>query len=172
MSKSTVTGRTLKIGGKANVAAAPIAVLPTQAATKEVSLASFGITSTQESQLMALTFGGVKLSSPSMKNMMYEIIGMIKTLGFEKTYDYLKTVETNNVKTVVFGSPLFQEQRERHQINTELKRGKFEVSKGAEKCKRCGSQNVFSVSQQRRSSDEPETTFYSCLGCGNAWKSG
>lgn len=38
------------------------------------------------------------------------------------------------------------------------------------KCKKCGSDNIFSESRQTRSADEAMTIFYTCLNCGNKWK--
>ena len=44
----------------------------------------------------------------------------------------------------------------------------FEVAEGVAECK-CGSRRTFSVQQQRRSCDEPMTTFSRCVECGNTW---
>lgn len=38
------------------------------------------------------------------------------------------------------------------------------------KCKKCGSEEVYSESRQTRSADEAMTVFYTCLNCGNKWK--
>ena len=38
------------------------------------------------------------------------------------------------------------------------------------KCKKCGSDNIYSESRQTRSADEAMTIFYTCLNCGNKWK--
>ena len=37
-------------------------------------------------------------------------------------------------------------------------------------CRKCGSDNVYSMSRQTRSADEAMTIFYTCLNCGNKWK--
>lgn len=38
------------------------------------------------------------------------------------------------------------------------------------KCKKCGSENIYSESKQTRAADEAMTVFYTCLDCGNRWK--
>ena len=38
------------------------------------------------------------------------------------------------------------------------------------KCRKCQSDNVYSMSRQTRSGDEAMTIFYTCLNCGNKWK--
>ena len=44
------------------------------------------------------------------------------------------------------------------------------VSNTPTKCKRCNRANVYSITKQVRSSDEGETTFYTCLTCNYTWK--
>lgn len=39
------------------------------------------------------------------------------------------------------------------------------------KCYKCNEKNVYTQSIQTRGSDEPATIFYSCLTCGNKWRS-
>ena len=38
------------------------------------------------------------------------------------------------------------------------------------KCKKCGSENIYSESRQTRSSDEAMTVFFTCLDFGARWK--
>jgi DNA-directed RNA polymerase subunit M/transcription elongation factor TFIIS len=44
----------------------------------------------------------------------------------------------------------------------------FEVEEGVLECK-CGSRRVLSYSKQCRSSDEPMTTFATCMKCKSSW---
>lgn len=37
-------------------------------------------------------------------------------------------------------------------------------------CKQCQSDNIYSEAKQTRSGDEAATIFYTCLNCGNKWK--
>lgn len=41
---------------------------------------------------------------------------------------------------------------------------------GMFKCRRCGKNKVTYTQAQTRSADEPMTTFFCCLSCGNRWK--
>lgn len=45
-----------------------------------------------------------------------------------------------------------------------------EIEDGAHKCKKCKTWKTTYYQLQIRSSDEPMTTFVSCLNCGNRWK--
>jgi DNA-directed RNA polymerase subunit M/transcription elongation factor TFIIS len=38
-------------------------------------------------------------------------------------------------------------------------------------CRKCGKREVATEEQQLRSADEPMTTIYDCLNCGNKWRS-
>jgi DNA-directed RNA polymerase subunit M/transcription elongation factor TFIIS len=38
------------------------------------------------------------------------------------------------------------------------------------KCGKCKRNEIFSLSRQTRSADEPETHFYVCMFCGNTWR--
>lgn len=40
------------------------------------------------------------------------------------------------------------------------------------KCRKCGSENVYSESRQTRSGDEAMTVFYTCLDCDYRWRVG
>lgn len=45
----------------------------------------------------------------------------------------------------------------------------FHVEEGVNQCNKCNSKRVISYSVQTRSSDEPSTTFCSCVKCGTQW---
>lgn len=38
------------------------------------------------------------------------------------------------------------------------------------KCPKCGSENVYVESKQKRAGDEAETKIYTCLTCKKIWK--
>jgi DNA-directed RNA polymerase subunit M/transcription elongation factor TFIIS len=44
------------------------------------------------------------------------------------------------------------------------------ITHSDKKCYKCGKNEVFSLSRQTRSADEPETHFYTCLNCDNKWR--
>lgn len=37
-------------------------------------------------------------------------------------------------------------------------------------CRRCNKNEVFMMSIQTRSADEPETLFFHCMNCNNKWR--
>lgn len=45
----------------------------------------------------------------------------------------------------------------------------FEVAEGALECTKCKSKRVYYYQKQCRGSDEPMTTFATCVKCGNKW---
>jgi len=52
----------------------------------------------------------------------------------------------------------------------EIKAKENEDYNGLFKCKKCGTNKVTYTQAQTRSADEPMTTFFNCLNCGNRWK--
>jgi DNA-directed RNA polymerase subunit M/transcription elongation factor TFIIS len=56
-------------------------------------------------------------------------------------------------------------------LNIDIDRyiNKPDVKEGNYKCK-CGSNKTYFYQLQTRSSDEPMTTFITCIKCGNKWK--
>jgi DNA-directed RNA polymerase subunit M/transcription elongation factor TFIIS len=46
----------------------------------------------------------------------------------------------------------------------------FHVEEGVNECKRCKSRRVISYQIQERSSDEPMSTYCTCIKCGAEWK--
>jgi len=60
--------------------------------------------------------------------------------------------------------------REKDMRLEEIKAKENEDYNGLFKCKKCGTNKVTYTQAQTRSADEPMTTFFNCLNCGNRWK--
>lgn len=55
-------------------------------------------------------------------------------------------------------------------LQREQAKAKEEDYNGMFKCRKCGKNKVTYTQAQTRSADEPMTTFFCCINCGNRWK--
>lgn len=93
----------------------------------------------------------------------YETINYIKT--GEKLNNLLSNTKLNKIDwKFPFLDDLILEENQQDEfiINP------FEVEEGVQECK-CGSKRVYSYQVQKRSADEPMSTFSTCMACGKKW---
>ena len=103
-------------------------------------------------------------------NFLVEVTFLINTLGFEKSYNFLKTQEKQKDReSIIRNSECFNSSRKRFffEITKDLRTVKVE---SWVQCKRCKSREVETETRQTRSADEGETTFYTCKSCNFQWK--
>jgi len=74
----------------------------------------------------------------------------------------------SSIEEVIFSLPSFEELRKREKTEESYVYHK-DIRESYEKCPKCGSSNVKSEQQQKRSADEGMTVFYLCLSCKNRW---
>lgn len=103
----------------------------------------------------------------------YDIIGLIELLGFDKSYEFLKKEQKNNsLLDIIKKAPPFKEARLHYYLNiTEKLREKANEEESIFACKRCGVKRVKTRGKQTRSGDEGITYFNYCLNCGYSWTS-
>lgn len=127
------------------------------------------ITSNEITELTSLTYpNGNPILTLSDRNLFFEIIGLIFTLGYKTSLELFK--RATNPYDLTFNSPLMKQAHDKQQIDLEILRTKVTVAPGLAKCPRCGSKEVSFTEKQTRSSDEPMTIFYTCLSCDRHWK--
>ena len=97
-----------------------------------------------------------------------EVIALLKKLPYSQVVTYLRDV--SNLSTLTFSSPLFENERQKVQLELDNLQSKIEAEKGLYKCQSCGSQETLSYGRQVRSPDEPMTVFVECLGCNRRWR--
>jgi DNA-directed RNA polymerase subunit M/transcription elongation factor TFIIS len=108
----------------------------------------------------------------------YEIFGMLKTLGFQETFNFLEKMSLSEDKYVsskkILESPLFEREETLYQAEIARLRDEFQVKlKGLYNCTKCGSQNTIdTISSRQRSSDEATVYEITCQDCGNTFKRG
>lgn len=108
--------------------------------------------------------------SDDTKSVIYEIISQIYAKGFTNVYNTLISKKWTKRSEYFFqNSPEMELSRQKASIDKEIFNSKIEASKGAFKCRRCGSEETISVEKQMRRADEPTTIKVTCLSCGNKW---
>lgn len=122
-------------------------------------------------KLLDLKFKDEKLFSIEAKNFLYEIISMIRDIGYPATYDYLKEAVSSSGtrRQILDNSPQYRKIAEKNfmeKVNNLRKKEKIE---GIYTCGKCGSKETVTSQKQVRAADEPATDFNTCLKCGNKW---
>ena len=94
---------------------------------------------------------------------------------YQTVGDILKGVKMKNIvqninKSMIdWDHPNYNNVKYRIEEHDDFIINPFEVEEGVTKCKKCGSERVFTYSKQVRSSDEPMTTFAKCVKCKEQW---
>lgn len=134
-----------------------------------------GISKSEADTLTALKFSdGEKVLSLEEIWFIYEVIWMLKEVGYEKVYNFLsvnweKVLGKMNIrKKMLFENPLMEKTKEKFALDMEIYRNKVDVEKG-EPCKRCRSENTISIEKQVARADEAATIKIRCLSCGFRW---
>jgi DNA-directed RNA polymerase subunit M/transcription elongation factor TFIIS len=101
----------------------------------------------------------------------YEIIGMIKQYGFEKTYKFVKNSSSKIKDKQILESDIFEEQKKKYNDDTVKLRTKVKVkSTGIFTCPRCNEKDTSYTEVQLRSGDEGSTFIIACNACGYQFK--
>ena len=134
-----------------------------------------GISKSEADTLTGLKFSdGEKILSLEEVWFIYEMVWVLKQVGYEKTLNFLsvnweKVLGKMNIrKKMLFENPLMEKTKEKFALDMEIYRNKVDVEKG-EPCKRCRSENTISKGTFARSADEPEVIKIYCVSCGFRW---
>jgi DNA-directed RNA polymerase subunit M/transcription elongation factor TFIIS len=133
------------------------------------------LTNDQAKELSALKFrdGEYRLSLED-RHFVYEIVWLLKEVGFDKTYNFLsvdweKVLGSNNIrKRMLFENPLLDRARDKFILDMDIFKTTVQVEAG-EKCRKCGSEETISVVAYVRSLDEAPKISVSCLMCSHKW---
>ena len=102
----------------------------------------------------------------------YDIVGLINILGFEKAYDYLKKNQKNDhdVDIIKQAYP-FREAKLQYYLDiTAQIREKADQKLSIYECPRCKAKNVQTETKQTRRADEAITEINKCRECGYTWR--
>lgn len=70
---------------------------------------------------------------------------------------------------ILWDHPSYKDVTKRLEEQDEFIIHPFEVVEGVTNCKKCGSKRVFTYQKQTRGSDEPSSTFATCVLCNAKW---
>ena len=135
------------------------------------------LTNDQARELSSLKFrdGEYRLTLED-RNFVYEIVWLLKEVGYEKAYNFLsadweKVLGSHNIrKRMLFENPLLDRARDKFILDMDIFKTQVQVEAG-EKCRKCGSEETISVTQFLKRLDEPPIISHVCMFCGNKWKS-
>ena len=100
----------------------------------------------------------------------YDLVDLIKNIGMENVISHIDSHgEFEDFADFMFSSPMFDEERNREEIQIDLMNNPAVTTEGIFECTKCGGNKTVSREKQRRSADEPYTTFIICVSCGNKW---
>jgi hypothetical protein len=130
-------------------------------------------------KLTNLKKNGEYLLTANNFGFVYEIFGMLNSLGFQETYAFLEKMSTEKGSSKVsskniLDSQLFEREETLYQVEIARLRDVFQVKlKGLYNCTKCGSQNTIdAISSRQRGSDEATIYEITCQDCGNTFKRG
>jgi DNA-directed RNA polymerase subunit M/transcription elongation factor TFIIS len=121
--------------------------------------------------LISLTYknGTPLLSLEDNSGFVFEVIGLLQKVGYDKTLDFLKTLKTSQdtpTSKLVFKSDIFAKQKEFYVGEISKIRDAIKVKEGTVTCIKCGEKNTLESESQTRSSDEMKTYKVYCYDCG------
>ena len=133
------------------------------------------LTNDQGKELSSLKFrdGEYRLTLED-RNFIYEIMWLLKEVGFDKTFNFLsadweKVLGSHNIrKRMLFENPLLDRARDKFILDMDIFKTTVQVEAG-EKCRKCGSEETISVVSYIRSLDEPPRVAVKCLACSHKW---
>lgn len=135
------------------------------------------LTNDQAKDLSSLKFrdGEYRLTLED-RNFVYEIMWLLKEVGYDKTYNFLsadweKVLGSHNIrKRMLFENPLLDRARDKFILDMDIFKTTVQVEAG-EKCRKCGSEETISVVAFVKSLDEPPIISHVCMFCSHKWKS-
>ena len=120
--------------------------------------------------LLRLTINGEQMFSlDSEKFFLTEAVFLIKSMGFDKSYEYFKSQQkTKDRKNIIRNCEYFKNSKRRAflEITKDLRVEKVE---SYIKCPKCKGHEVDTESRQTRSADEAQTDFHACRICNHKW---
>ena len=109
------------------------------------------------------------LSLDDNSGFVFEVIGLLKKNGYDKTLDFLKTVKASQeipTSKTVFKNDIFKPQKDFYVGEISKIRDAIKVKEGTVTCIKCGEKNTLESESQTRSSDEMKTYKVYCYDCG------
>jgi DNA-directed RNA polymerase subunit M/transcription elongation factor TFIIS len=119
--------------------------------------------------LLSLNYAnGDPIIDPEHLDILMEIIGMIRSEGFEQAVQFLDGAEDPNF--ILWEQPSMEEGHNALARELELQQTEEKGIKGIGKCRFCPSTELIVKQAQTRSGDEGMTVFTRCVMCQKQWK--
>lgn len=131
------------------------------------------LTSSDIKKLKALKSEDRQLLILEDKDTIVEIIALIRNIGMENAYSYLRKHQSLPPSEIIRGAPIFKNyKKELFLSDTKSIRMLGNSVDGKYECPKCGSMKTETVYKQIRRSDEPMTELNQCKMCGFKWSGG
>lgn len=132
------------------------------------SLLSNIISPTQAKEVFDLKYqDNSPIYDTNRQDIIFEIIGMFKSLQYDEVIKFLKTVR--KPRDILWEQPSMEEGRTKVLRELVIYQEDLQGVKGVGKCKFCPSTELSMGMKQLRSGDEPMTVIYQCVKCHKKW---
>jgi hypothetical protein len=126
-------------------------------------------TEQQVRTLTALTYpDNTPIIHPGRRDVLREIVGMLKTNGYQFTVDFLTGAPSPDY--VMWDQPALDSGRDKVARELTIQQTADKGVKGVGKCRYCPSTELVFATKQLRSGDEPATIFARCVMCQKQWR--
>lgn len=121
--------------------------------------------------------GDVFLFDMTAPERFYELMAVIQRHGYGIVPDIISLVDRvvitrADLPRLVFRLPTIQEAQYRSEDKIEYMRVKPIIMFGLGNCPNCGSNRLSAFTNQARSADEMQTSWYTCTSCKHKWRVG
>lgn len=100
----------------------------------------------------------------------FEVMALVKELGFDKTYEFLTSKEFKDYADLLFNFPTISNQKEKVKTEIALITSKLNAVESEFECRKCHSFNTLAIEKQTRSADEASTVKVKCLDCSHVYR--
>lgn len=128
------------------------------------------VSSDEVKELLNVEYKGDSLLSMKRDpDLVFEVIGLLREVGYKKTLNFLKFVKTLpevNAK-VILKNDLFEKERETYEGDIFRLIDKVKVKESGMPCGHCGSKQTITQDKQLRAGDEAADYFIVCISCNH-----
>lgn len=129
----------------------------------------WGGTPEQVQQLVALRYAdGAELIDPRRRDVIIEIIGMLRNQTFEEVIDFL--TDAPGPRFVLWDQKSLDEGRSKVEREISIQQTEEVGTSGVGKCRYCPSTELVFAQRQTRSGDEAMTVYVRCVMCTKQWR--
>lgn len=126
-------------------------------------------TDAQARKLSSLTYpNGSPIITPTRKDVIREVVGMLETNGYDFTLDFLSNASSPDY--ILWEQPSMDDGRDKVSRELTIQQAEEKGVKDVGKCRYCASTELVFATKQLRSGDEPATIFVRCVMCQKQWK--